>query len=344
MLTHGCCKQGQHRAYGHTGAKPRLRCHKEAAQHLYELGRYGKDSTVLAGELAQLGAHRRVPAAEDVDVRLEHADLWAHLRGPGTLFYLGALQSTLARRVRGRPSKYLHYAVHIMLCRARCVFCWSSNSQLGHLTSQHGLPIPPAQPGAACPRSATPAATARLLRIPLASKQPTGSAKKRRVLELATSAGAAGMHRLGAVTSHDRTHPLPYAPSVWRPQTEPYLIGQAEHGRSVGHVGRNSEVAALARHQLQQPPPRRILRRLGPLLERLPARSTRLLEYSPWVLMKKLRKSSEKAPAAAAPPHSARPWPAPRTAACPQHTKIQPLGVNKTLLLRGHAHHSGMRI
>lgn len=50
----------------------------------YELGRWGKGSTMLAGEPAQLGAHRRVPAAEDVDVRLEHADLWAHLRGPGT--------------------------------------------------------------------------------------------------------------------------------------------------------------------------------------------------------------------------------------------------------------------
>lgn len=99
---------------------------------------------------------------------------------------------------------------------------------------------------------------------------------------LATSAGAAEVRWLGAITSRDRTHPLASAPSMCRPQTEPYLIGQAQHGRSVGHVGRDSEVAALARHQLQQPPPRGILRRLGPLLERLPARSMRLLQDSPW--------------------------------------------------------------
>ena len=50
-----------------------------------------------------------------------------------------------------------------------------------------------------------------------------------------------------------------------------HLVRQAQHGGGVSHVGGHRQVATLARHQLQQPPARRVLRRLGARLEGQPA-------------------------------------------------------------------------
>ena len=120
MLTQGLNRQGQHRACRHM-APNRWRCHSEAAQHLYELGVWGEGGTVLAGKPAQLGAHRRVPAAEDVDVCLEHADLWAHLPGQAvTQIYpwkaaerVGAPRCGAPQRLSAYRSE--HYVVRTMV-------------------------------------------------------------------------------------------------------------------------------------------------------------------------------------------------------------------------------------
>jgi len=50
-----------------------------------------------------------------------------------------------------------------------------------------------------------------------------------------------------------------------------HLVSQAQQRGRVGHVRGDRQVAALVRHQLQQPPPGRVLRRLCALLEALPA-------------------------------------------------------------------------